>query len=280
MSELTPLHIYSDPAAAAKAVAQEMLAVVLLKPTATFGLSTGDSPKPTYKELAALTRRQGAKFGDAFIVFLDEYYPMDPDCQHSYHDYARRQVIGPLGIDPGRCYVPDGRHCLTGEEIAEHCEQHERIIRIAGPIDFQLLGIGPDGHIGFNPPGSDPRSRTRLVELTKATRSAAAKGFGGLDKVPRQAITMGLGTIMEAKRIALLATGEHKADIICETLSKRPGLGVPASILHSHGNMAWHLDQAAASKLPARILAQATIHAKPLGGRGLWSRGVALHGPA
>jgi glucosamine-6-phosphate deaminase len=178
---------------------------------------------------------------------LDEYYPMAPDSIHSYHRFMFENFFDHVNIDPKNVHIPRGD--LSRDEIDDYCADYERAIRSAGGIDLLLLGIGRSGHIGFNEPGSAITDRTRLIVLDEITRKDAASDFFEERYVPREAITMGVGTILEAREVILMATGEHKAPIIRRAVEKKPNPDVTASFLQSHADAAFYLDRAAAGDL-------------------------------
>ncbi len=214
------------------------------------GLATGSTPLGIYREL--IRRHQAGEVDFARVVTfnLDEYYPMPPDSPHSYRRYMWENLFAHVNIRPENVHLPDGR--VPREALGEHCVAYERAIAEAGGIDFQLLGIGKSGHIGFNEPGSPSDSRTRLVTLDTITRRDAAGDFFGEDNVPREAITMGVATIREAREIALIATGEHKAEIVQRAVEGEVSQDVAATYLQAHPSATIYLDLAAAAEL-ARI---------------------------
>src|SRR2546426_652952 len=172
---------------------------------------------------------------------------MPADSPHSYRRYMWENLFAHVNIRPEQVHVPDGG--VPRETLAEHCLAYERAIVEAGGIDFQMLGIGKSGHIGFNEPGSSPDERTRLVTLDTVTRKDASGDFFGEDNVPREAITMGVATILEAREIALIATGEHKADIVARAVEGEVSQDVAATFLQRHANATAYLDLAAAAEL-------------------------------
>jgi len=169
------------------------------------GLATGSTPLGIYRELIRRHQAGEVDFSRVVTFNLDEYYPMPADSPHSYRRYMWENLFAHVNIRPEQVHVPDGG--VPRETLAEHCVAYERAIAEAGGIDFQMLGIGKSGHIGFNEPGSSPDERTRLVTLDTVTRKDASADFFGEDNVPREAITMGVATILEAREIALIATG-------------------------------------------------------------------------
>src|SRR5262245_42740608 len=214
---------------------------------ASLGLATGSTPIGIYRELIRLHRDEGLDFRDVVTFNLDEYYPMAPQSLHSYHRFMRENFFEHVNLDPRNVHIPRGD--LPRAEVEGHCAEYERAIEAAGGIDFQILGIGQTGHIGFNEPGSSATSRTRLVVLDTITRRAAAADFFGTENVPVEAITMGVGTILEAREIALGATGEHKAAIVKRAVEGDVDRAVAATYLQSHPNATVYLDAAAAAEL-------------------------------
>lgn len=211
------------------------------------GLATGSTPIGIYRELIRLHREEGLDFSRVVTFNLDEYYPMVPDSIHSYHRYMWENLFEHIDIDPANVHIPRGD--VPREEADAYCEAYETAIREAGGIDFQLLGIGKTGHIGFNEPGSGVESRTRRVALDTVTRRDAAADFFGEDNVPFEAITMGVASILDAREIALLATGEHKAEIVRRAVEGEIDPDVAATYLQEHPNATFYLDPAAAAEL-------------------------------
>jgi len=220
---------------------------VAAKGRCVLGLATGSTPLGIYREL--IRRHQAGELDcSAVVTFnLDEYYPMPPDSPHSYRRYMWENLFAHVNIKPENVHIPDGS--TPRERVAEHCAAYERAIVEAGGIDVQILGIGKSGHIGFNEPGSSADSRTRLVTLDTVTRRDAAADFFGEDNVPREAITLGVATILQAREIALIATGEHKAEIVRRAVEGEASADVAATFLQGHPNTATYLDVAAAAEL-------------------------------
>ena len=214
---------------------------------AVLGLATGSTPVDVYAELVRLHREEGLSFRDVVTFNLDEYYPMDPGSIHSYARYMREQLFDHVDIDPANTHIPRGD--LPRTALPDACRQYEESIRAAGGIDIQLLGIGKTGHIGFNEPGSGVESRTRTVTLDLVTRLDAAADFFGEEHVPREAVTMGVGTILEAKEILILATGEHKAAIVRRAVEGPVDVEVAATFLQRHPATTFYVDAAAAADL-------------------------------
>ena len=211
------------------------------------GLATGSTPIGIYRELIRLHREEGLDFSDVVTFNLDEYYPMDPDSIHSYHRYMRENLFDHINLRPENVHLPRGD--VPREQVEEHCRAYEEAIRAHGGIDFQILGVGKTGHIGFNEPGSGVESRTRLIALDTVTRRDAAADFFGEDNVPTEAITMGVASILDAREIALVATGEHKAAIVRRAVEGEPDPDVAATYLQSHPNATFYLDPAAGAEL-------------------------------
>ncbi|HEV7347991.1 glucosamine-6-phosphate deaminase [Telluribacter sp.] len=249
--EKIPTHIYADARDASSAVAREIAELIRQKQRegkpCVLGLATGSSPKTVYAELVRIHREEGLSFRNVISFNLDEYYPMQPDSIYSYHRFMKEQLFDHVDIEPGNFYVPDGT--VSVEQLQDYCRSYEHKINSMGGLDFQLLGIGGNGHVGFNEPGSLINSRTRLITLDHSTRAAAAMEFGGLHQVPRKAITMGVAPIMSARRIVLLAWGERKAQVIKEAVQGSVTEHNPASYLQAHPNVTFVLDDRAASEL-------------------------------
>jgi glucosamine-6-phosphate deaminase len=214
---------------------------------AVLGLATGSTPIGIYRELIRLHREEGLDWANVRTFNLDEYYPISPDNVHAFHRFIWENLFHHVNIDPRNVHIPRGD--LPRQEIQAHCEAYERAIAEAGGIDFQILGIGQTGHIGFNEPGSSTGSRTRLVVLDTITRRVAAADFFGTENVPAEAITMGVATILGAREIALIATGEHKAAIVRRSVEGDVDRSVSATYLQQHPNATVYLDAPAAAEL-------------------------------
>jgi glucosamine-6-phosphate deaminase len=214
---------------------------------AVLGLATGSTPVGVYRELIRMHQQEGLSFADVVTFNLDEYYPMDPGSIHSYHRFMWENLFAHLDILPPNVHLPRGD--VPRDAVEDECRCYEEKIRAAGGIDLQLLGIGRTGHIGFNEPGSGAESRTRLVTLDLVTRKDTAADFFGEENVPREALTMGVETIFEAREILILATGEHKAAIVRRAVEGEVDHEVAATFLQNHGNTTCYLDRAAAAEL-------------------------------
>jgi glucosamine-6-phosphate deaminase len=218
------------------------------RPT-VLGLPTGSTPVGLYRELVRLHREAGLDFSRVVTFNLDEYFPMPPDDPHSYRRWMQETLFDHVNIPPQNIHIPDGT--VSPEDVEEYCARYEQQIRRAGGIDLMVLGIGRTGHVGFNEPGSTRNSRTRLITLDPVTRRDAGSGFFGEENVPHQALTMGVGTILECKRIVLLAFGEHKAAIVQRAVEGTMTDAVTASFLQEHKDATFLLDEAAAADLTA-----------------------------
>ncbi|CAN5825222.1 glucosamine-6-phosphate deaminase [soil metagenome] len=214
---------------------------------AVLGLATGSTPIGVYRELIRLHREEKLDFSNVMTFNLDEYFPMSPASIHAYHRFMRENLFDHINIRPENVRIPRGD--VARGDVEAHCREYEAAIERAGGIDFQILGIGKTGHIGFNEPGSGRESRTRLVHLDTITRKDAAADFFGEENVPREAITMGVATIMGAREIALIATGEHKAHIVKRSVEGDISHEVAATYLQDHNNTTFYVDGAAAGEL-------------------------------
>jgi glucosamine-6-phosphate deaminase len=249
--ERIPTIIYPNSEEASKAIAMEIASLIRAKAKegkqAILGLATGSSPKMVYAELIRMHKAENLSFKNVVTFNLDEYFPMEPDSVQSYVRFMKTQLFDHVDIPKGNINIPDGT--LPLEKIAEFCRDYEQKIENYGGLDFQLLGIGRNGHIGFNEPGSLSNSRTRLMTLDLTTRIDATGDFGGLSKVSRKAITLGIQKIMDAKRVVLLAWGEHKAQNVAKAVEGKVSSDVPASYLQHHSNANFVIDTTAASQL-------------------------------
>lgn len=249
--EKIPTRIFSGYKEVAKTVAMEIASLIRMKQEknerCVLGLATGSTPISVYKELVRMHREEGLSFVNVVTFNLDEYYPMQPDSLQSYVRFMREHLFDHIDIKKENIHIPDGT--VPRSKVADYCKMYDDMIDLAGGIDIQLLGIGRTGHIGFNEPGSEINSPTRLISLDYVTIADAASDFYGEDYVPRRAITMGVGTILKAKRIILLALGEGKANIIKNTVEGEMTNMVPATYLQKHSNAVMILDDASSSQL-------------------------------
>ncbi len=243
--------VFENRNIASKLVAKEIAELIIennkKNKKTVLGLATGSSPIKVYDELVRLHKEENLSFKNVITFNLDEYYPIKPDDINSYHYFMNEYLFKHIDIKPENIHIPDGDIPLN--KVLEFGLDYEQKIKDAGGLDFQLLGIGRSGHIGFNEPGSHKNSRTRLITLDHITRVDAASDFKGINNVPRKAITMGIASIMQAKRIILLAWGEKKAEIIKQTIEGDISSDVPATYLQNHQNTTFVLDQDAAGKL-------------------------------
>ena len=249
----TPSLVFPTSGQAARHVALMIESLIRQNNSASrptvLGLPTGSTPVSLYRELVRLHKEAGLDFSRVITFNLDEYYPMDPEDPQSYRRWMRETFFDHVNILPQNIHVPDGT--IPEEEVEDYCMRYEQRIRRAGGIDLQVLGIGRTGHIGFNEPGSTRHSRTRRVTLDPVTRRDAASSFFGEENVPHQALTMGVGTILDAKKIVLMAFGEHKSAIVQRAVEGAISDGVTASFLQQHPDATYLLDQAAARDLSA-----------------------------
>ena len=215
--------------------------------TAVLGLAIGPSTREVYKELVRMHKEEGLSFSNVITFNLQEYYPMDPEQIQSYSRSMKKGFFDHIDIDKTNIHIPDGT--LDRDDVFEYCQNYEKMIEEAGGIDIQLVSIGRTGHIGYNEPGASKESRTRLVTLDKVTRIDAASIFFEEKNVPRNGITMGLGTLLEARKVIVMAFGAGKAPIIRRTVEGEVSDAVPASFLQTHPNTVFYLDKAASSEL-------------------------------
>src|SRR5438034_2255640 len=218
------------------------------RPT-VLGLATGSTPLGLYRELIRRHKEAGLDFSRVITFNLDEYFPMSPTDQQSYRRWMQETFFDHVNIPSDHINVPDGM--IESSETEDYCARYVQMIRRAAGIDLQILGIGRSGHIGFNEPGCTRHSRTRLVTLDPVTRRDAASDFFGEDNVPHQAITVGVGTILEARKIVLMAFGEHKAPIVARAVEGDVTEAIAASFLQKHNDTTFLLDDAGAEQLTA-----------------------------
>ena len=211
------------------------------------GLATGSTPKTLYAELVRMHQNEGLSFKNVITFNLDEYYPIEKDALQSYYHYMHRLLFNHIDIDPKNIHIPDGS--LPKDQIKQHCAAYEKALEDVGGIDLQILGIGNNGHIGFNEPGSSIYSKTRLINLENSTRLANAYEFANISDVPRLAVTMGISTILKAKKVVLLAWGQAKAAVVQKAAEGNMTEQVPASLLQQHADCQFVLDEAAAAEL-------------------------------
>jgi glucosamine-6-phosphate deaminase len=243
--------IFESSQEASVLVAQEIANIIQrkeeLNEPCVLGLATGSSPVKVYEELVRLHKEEGLSFANVVTFNLDEYYPMERNNIQSYWHFMHEHLFDHVDIQPENINIPDGN--ISNEDLQQYCIDYEMKIKSYGGLDFQLLGIGRTGHIGFNEPGSHINSGTRSITLDHLTRIDAASSFLGIDNVPRKAITMGIGTVKTAKRIVLLGWGISKAEIIKKTIEGEISSQVPATYLQQHSNTTFVLDTEASSEL-------------------------------
>lgn len=243
--------IYSSAKIASKIIASEIAELIHAKneegKKTILGLATGSTPIQVYGELVRIYKEEGLSFKNVITFNLDEYYPIHPEELQSYVRFMNEYLFSHVDIPEKNIHIPDGT--LERKDVHKYCREYEKKIAAVGGLDIQILGIGRTGHIGFNEPGSLEKTRTRLITLDELTRSDATAAFFGEEQVPRRAITMGVGTILQAHKIYLMAWGEAKASIIQETVEGTITDKVPATFLQKHDNAKVILDESAASKL-------------------------------
>lgn len=248
-----PYRIFNSSAEGSAFIANEIAALIRQrqkeKKPCVLGLATGSSPIGVYAELVRLYKTGKLSFQNVHTFNLDEYYPMKPDALQSYVRYMKENLFNHIDIPSENIHIPDGT--VTAKNVDSFCRRYEEAIEKLGGLDLQILGIGRTGHIGFNEPGSHERSITRLVSLDQVTRLDAAKDFFGEQHVPRKAITMGVGTILKAKKIYLMAWGDGKAEIVRSMMEGPVSHQVPATYLQHHQDTLVVLDDASSSKLAA-----------------------------
>lgn len=249
--EKIPVKIFNAPKEGSAYVAKIVANLIRTKNAegkkCVIGLATGASPKSLYAELVRMHKEEGLSFKNVITFNLDQYYPMEKDALQSYHYFMRKNLFEHTDIDPENYHLPDGM--IPKDEIKQHTINYEKQIEEAGGLDIQILGIGVNGHIGFNEPGSNLYSKTRLVTLDNSTRMANSYEFGNMSNVPRMAITMGISTILKAHKIILMAWGQNKAPILQKAIEGTITEEIPASLLQNHDDTTFVLDHDAASEL-------------------------------
>ncbi len=249
--EKIPVKIFADSKTGSAFVAQQIADLIKEKEAAgkktVIGLATGSSPKTLYAELVRMHKEEGLSFKNVITFNLDQYYPMDKDALQSYHYFMRKNLFEQTDIDPNNYHLPDGM--IPKDKVKEHCIQYEKQIEDAGGLDLQILGIGVNGHIGFNEPGSGIYTKTRLTTLDNSTRIANAYEFGNMSEVPRMAITMGISTILKSKKIILMAWGQTKAPVVKKAVEADDTEDIPASLLQNHDDCTFVIDEVCAAEL-------------------------------
>lgn len=249
--EKIPVKIFNGPQEGSVFVAQQIARLIREKEAegknAVIGLATGSTPKTLYAELVRMHKEEGLSFRNVITFNLDHYYPMEKDALQSYHYFMRKNLFEQTDINPANYHLPDG--LVPKENMKTHCQDYEQQIVSAGGLDLQILGIGVNGHIGFNEPGSGIYTKTRLINLDNSTRIANAYEFGHISQVPRMAITMGISTILRSRKIILMAWGQTKAPVIQKAVEGDDTEEMPASLLQNHNDCVFVVDEAAASEL-------------------------------
>ncbi|AEW00243.1 glucosamine-6-phosphate deaminase [Niastella koreensis] len=249
--EKIPVRIYPDLKEGSKFAAREIADLIRSKQAAgqscVLGLATGSTPRSTYAELVRMHKEDGLSFKNVITFNLDEYYPIDNDALQSYNRFMHVHLFDHIDIDPKNIHIPSGE--IPKEEVKKYCLEYERMIEDAGGIDMQILGIGNNGHIGFNEPGSSILSRTRLITLDNSTRIANSHEFANISEMPRLAITMGISTIMKSRRILLMAWGPAKTAVVQKAVEDNVTEQIPASLLQQHNDSLFILDEIAAADL-------------------------------
>ncbi len=248
--EKIDVKICTTPKEGAIHVAKQIADLIQLKQAkgekCVLGLATGSTPINMYAELVRMHKEEGLSFSNVISFNLDEYYPIDKEVYQSYWSFMHRHLFNQVDINPANIHLPNGN--APKEEMKKYCESYEKDIEAAGGIDLQILGIGQNGHIGFNEPGSSILSKTRLINLENSTRIANSYEFQTISKVPRLAVTMGISTILKAKKIVLMAWG-NKANIIAKSVEGNVTETIPASILQQHSDCSFVIDEIASTEL-------------------------------
>ena len=248
--EKIPVQIYKNSTEGSNAVAAQIAALIKEKQAkklpCVLGMATGTTPILLYKELVRLHKEEGLSFKNVVTINLDEYYPIEKSAYQSYWSFMHRHLFDLVDIDPKNIHLPNGE--WTKENLKESCIAYEQTIEKTGGIDLQILGIGKNGHIGFNEPGSSFHSKTRVIHLDQQTRIANTYEFHDLNKVPKLAITVGISSIMKAKKIVLLAWGD-KASIVAKSIEGDVTEQIPATVLQNHDDCTFVIDELASSDL-------------------------------
>ncbi|RYV52334.1 glucosamine-6-phosphate deaminase [Pengzhenrongella frigida] len=253
--------IIAAPDELARLAAGAIEKLILARPAAVLGLATGSSPLGIYDELVRRHEEGGLSFAKARAFMLDEYVGLPADHPERYRNVIEKEIAGRVDFAPGAVRGPDG----LASDLPASCAEYDDAIAAAGGVDLQILGIGTDGHVAFNEPGSSLASRTRIKTLTEQTRADNARFFGGdIDQVPQHCLTQGLGTIMRAAHIVLIATGRAKADAVHQLVEGPVSAMWPATVLQHHPHVTVLVDNAAASRLQLADYFRSTYAAKPV----------------
>ena len=236
------IHIVDDYQKMSVKAASIVASQVILKNNSVLGLATGSTPEGMYSQLTKMNREGTVDFSEVVTFNLDEYLGLSPEHPQSYHYFMHHHLFNHVNVSPKNIHIPLGQ----AEDIAEFCLEYDRKIMDAGGLDLQVLGIGANGHIGFNEPHTYLNLQTHCIDLTEETIEANSRFFSTQEEVPRQAVTMGMGSIMKSQRILLLASGKKKAQVIKETVSGKITTEIPASFLQLHRDVIFILDKEAA----------------------------------
>jgi len=237
------IHVLEDYQELSHKAASFVASQIILRPHSVLGLATGSTPRGLYSHLIQM---EDLDFGKVQTFNLDEYLGLEPDHPHSYHYYMQEHLFRHINISPAGIHIPPGQP----DDLEQACREYDRAITAAGGIDLQILGIGHNGHIGFNEPASRLKTATHVVDLSPSTIEANSRFFSSPEEVPRRAISMGLGSIMRARKILLLASGGDKAEIVARTVGGEITTRVPASLLQLHPEVIIMVDKEAGSQLP------------------------------
>lgn len=251
--------ILEDPRAVGELVASAVVDLLRRRPDAVLGLTTGSSPLPTYRSLVRRHQRGEVSFGRSRAFLLDDYVGLPPGHPESYPAFIERELVRHVDFAPGAVRAPD----VHADDLPAACAAYEEALRAAGGVDLQLLGIGTDGHIAFNEPGSSLGSRTRVKTLSTRTREDNARFFGSVDAVPRQVLTQGVATVLEASHLVLIATGTSKVDAIAAAVEGPVTAMCPSSALQLHPHVTAVLDEEAAAGLTLAPYYRETWAQKP-----------------
>lgn len=239
--------VFNDPQAIAQYLSERFINLIKTKPQSVLGLATGSTMEPLYHQFCVDAKQQALDVSQITSFNLDEYVGLSHEHPQSYHYYMNQHLFKHLGFDAHKNFLPNG----VPENVDAHCQEYSQKIADHGGIDLQLLGVGTNGHIGFNEPGTSFDSRTHVVELSETTRIDNGRFFDSMDEVPTQAITMGMRDIMEAKQIVFIATGDNKAQVMLDLYESEVDEQMPASMLKDHPNTLFIIDKKAATLLPA-----------------------------
>ncbi|TWT25367.1 glucosamine-6-phosphate deaminase [Planomicrobium sp. CPCC 101110] len=235
------VHVYKDFEALSKEAAKRVEQQIEEKSASVLGLATGSTPIGLYRKMSEGVKKRGMSYRNVQTINLDEYLGLDPEHPRSYHTFMDEHLFKFIDIPEENRHLPNGKP----DSVEEECRRYERLIDSIGPIDLQILGLGTNGHIGFNEPGTEEDEETHCVKLADSTREDNARFFGSIDEVPTHAITMGIRSILKSKEILLLASGKSKAEAVKTLLEKKVTKDFPASFLWNHYNVTLMVDQEA-----------------------------------